>query len=160
MRKVTPFLWFDNNAEEAAKFYTATFKNSKIKDIAKYDKGGAEASGRPLGSVMTVSFEIEGQEFVGLNGGPVFKFSPAVSFMVTCETQEEIDRLWEKLAKGGQEQQCGWITDKFGVTWQICPSGLDKMLQDKDKKKAERAWKAMVQMVKLDIKKLRKAYEG
>jgi predicted 3-demethylubiquinone-9 3-methyltransferase (glyoxalase superfamily) len=121
IQKITPHLWFENNAEEAATFYTSIFKNSKITDIIHYGESAAEVSGRPKGTVMTVIFELEGQQFMALNGGPVFKFSPAISFLVKCETQEEVDHLWEKLSKGEETEQCGWLKDKFGVSWQIVP---------------------------------------
>jgi predicted 3-demethylubiquinone-9 3-methyltransferase (glyoxalase superfamily) len=154
-QKITHHLWFDNNAEEAAKFYTSIFKNSKIIGITHYGESAAEVSGRPKGTVMTVRFELEGQEFMALNGGPLFKFSPAISFLVSCETQEEVDNLWEKLS---EVEQCGWLKDKFGVSWQIVPNVLGEMVQDKDAKKSERVIKAMLQMKKLDIQGLRKAY--
>ena len=161
MQKIIPFLWFDNNAEEAAKFYTSIFKNSKIMDIDYYGESAAEVSGRPKGTVMTVTFELEGQRFMALNGGPIFKFSPAISFFVNCQTQEEVDDLWEKLSEGGGEkEQCGWLKGKFGVSWQIVPNVLGEMLQDKDLKKSERVMKAMLQMKKIDIQGLRKAYAG
>jgi predicted 3-demethylubiquinone-9 3-methyltransferase (glyoxalase superfamily) len=160
MQKITPHLWFDNNAEEAAKFYTSIFKNSRIVDIARYGEAAAEVSGRPKGTVMTVVFELEGQSFMALNGGPVFKFSPAISFLVSCETQEEVDDLWEKLSEGGETEQCGWLKDKYGVSWQIVPNVLGEMLLDKDAKKSERVWQAMLQMKKIDIQGLKKAYTG
>ena len=161
IQKITPFLWFDNNAEEAAKFYTSIFKNSKIIDIAHYGESAAEVSGRPKGTVMTVTFELEGQRFMALNGGPIFKFSPATSFFVNCQTQEEVDDLWEKLSEGGEREQSGWwLKDKFGVSWQIVPNVLGEMLQDKDVKKSERVMKAMLQMKKIDIEGFRKAYTG
>jgi predicted 3-demethylubiquinone-9 3-methyltransferase (glyoxalase superfamily) len=160
MQKITPMLWFDNQAEEAARFYTSIFKNSKVKTITRYGDAGAKASGRPKGSVMTVDFEIEGQEFVGLNGGPIFKFSEAISFVVNCETQKEIDELWAKLtAGGGQPGPCGWLKDKFGLSWQVVPTVLSELMQDKDPKKAERAMAAMLKMTKLDIKALEQAAE-
>lgn len=159
MQKITPFLWFDNKAEEAVNFYVSIFKNSKIGSIARYGEAGAEVSGRPKGTVMTVTFQIEGQEFVALNGGPIFTFSPAISFVVNCETQEEVDRLWEKLSEGGEREQCGWLKDKYGVSWQIVPTVLGEMLQDKDAEKSERVMKAMLQMNKIDIEGLKKAYE-
>ncbi len=159
MQKITPFLWFDNNAEEAVNFYVSIFKNSKIGNIARYGEAGAEVSGRPKGAVMTVTFQLEGQEFVALNGGPIFNFSPAISFVVNCETQEEVDRLWEKLSEGGEREQCGWLKDKYGVSWQIVPTVLGEMLQDKDAEKSERVMKAMLQMNKIDIEGLKKAYE-
>jgi predicted 3-demethylubiquinone-9 3-methyltransferase (glyoxalase superfamily) len=134
MQKITPHLWFEDNAEEAAKFYTSIFRNSRITDITHYGESAAEVSGRPKGSVMTITFELEGQQFTALNGGPIFKFSPAISFLVSCETQQEVDSLWEKLSGGGQVEQCGWLKDKFGVSWQIVPNILAKMIQDKDAK--------------------------
>ncbi len=127
-QKITPFLWFDDQAEEAAKFYTSIFPNSKIFNVARYDEAGAKASGRPAGSAMTVEFELEGQKFVALNGGPVFKFTEAISFVVNCESQEEVDKYWEKLTEGGEEGQCGWLKDKFGLSWQIVPTALSDML--------------------------------
>jgi predicted 3-demethylubiquinone-9 3-methyltransferase (glyoxalase superfamily) len=160
MQKITPCLWFDDKAEEAAKFYVSLFKNSKVGTVTRYGEAGAEVSGRPEGSVMTVTFEIEGQEFVALNGGPHFKFTEAVSFMVKCETQKEIDEMWEKLSQGGEKGQCGWLKDKYGVSWQIVVPVLDEMLQDKDAEKTERVMKALLQMNKLDIKALKEAYEG
>jgi predicted 3-demethylubiquinone-9 3-methyltransferase (glyoxalase superfamily) len=160
MQKITPDLWFDNSAEEAAKFYTSIFKNSKIIHIARYGEAGAKVSGRPKGTVMTVIFELEGQRFMALNGGPIFKFSPAISFLVNCETQEEVDELWEKLSEGGEKEQCGWLKDKYGVSWQIVPNALGEMLQDKDAKKSERVMEAMLQMKKIDIDSLKKAYAG
>ena len=160
MQKITPFLWFDNNAEEAAKYYISIFKNSKIIDIVHYGESGAEASGRPEGTVMIVTFELEGQRFMALNGGPVFKFSPAISFLVNCNTQEEVDELWEKLSEGGEKEQCGWLKDKFGASWQIVPNVLGEMLQDRDAKKSERVMEALLQMKKIDIQGLRKAYAG
>jgi predicted 3-demethylubiquinone-9 3-methyltransferase (glyoxalase superfamily) len=164
MKKITPFLWFDNQAEEAANFYVAVFSarhgNSKINNITRYDAAGSEASGRPAGSVMTVEFLVAGQEFVALNGGSHFQFSGAISFVVNCETQEEIDYFWEALSSGGEKGQCGWINrDKFGVTWQIVPAALGKMLSDKDPEKSQRVMKAMLKMNKLDVKALREAYE-
>ena len=162
MQKITPCLWFDDKAEEAAKFYASIFKNSKIGDVIHYGKEGYEIHGREEGSVLTVDFEIEGQKFVALNGGPIFKFNEAISFQVHCETQEEVDYYWEKLSEGGDEkaQQCGWLKDKYGVSWQIVPIVLIKMLKDKDTKKSERVMKVMLQMHKLDINILKQAYEG
>jgi len=156
MQKLTPFLWFDDKAEEAVSFYTSIFKNSKIMSIARYGDAGAEVSGRPKGTVMTVAFQLEGQEFVALNGGPQFKFTEAISFVVNCQTQEEIDEYWKKLSAGGQEVQCGWLKDKYGLSWQIVPTILGEMLSDPDPKKAERVMKAMLQMKKIDIKSLAK----
>ena len=159
MQKITPHLWFEDNAEEAVKFYTSLFKNSRVLDITHYGESAAEVSGRPKETVMTVTFELEGQQFMALNGGPIFKFSPAISFLVSCETQQEVDNLWEKLSEGGEQEQCGWLKDKFGVSWQIVPNILGKMIHDKDANKSERVIKAMLQMKKLDIQGLRKAYE-
>jgi len=161
MQKISPCLWFDDQGEEAAKFYTSIFKDSKIGDVTRYGKEGYEIHGREEGTVMTVEFEIEGQKFLALNGGPIFKFNEAISFQVYCETQEEVDYYWEKLSEGGDEkaQQCGWLKDKYGVSWQIVPVVLTKMLQDKDAKKSQRVMKALLQMRKLDIKTLTEAYE-
>jgi predicted 3-demethylubiquinone-9 3-methyltransferase (glyoxalase superfamily) len=159
MQKITPFLWFDNQSEEAVNFYTSIFKNSKIGSVARYGDEGAEVSGQPKGSVMTVAFELEGQKFVALNGGPHFTFSPAISFVVNCETQEEVDELWEKLSEGGEKQRCAWLTDKYGVSWQIVPTVLVEMLHDKDAEKAKRVMNAMLQMDKIDIAGLKQAYE-
>jgi predicted 3-demethylubiquinone-9 3-methyltransferase (glyoxalase superfamily) len=162
MQKITPCLWFDDKAKEAAKFYASIFKNSKIGDVTYYGKEGFEIHRKEEGSVLTVDFEIEGQKFVALNGGPIFKFNEAISFQVHCETQEEVDYYWEKLSEGGDEkaQQCGWLKDKYGVSWQIVPIVLYKMLKDKDTEKSERVMKAMLQMHKLDINVLEQAYEG
>ena len=157
MQKITPFLWFDDQAEEAVKFYTSIFKNSGIGKIARYDKAGEKASGQRAGSVMTVEFQLEGQEFLALNGGPHFKFTEAVSFVVSCKTQAEVDRFWKKLSAGGQEVQCGWLKDKYGLSWQIVPTVLSELLSDKDAAKAHRVMQAMLKMVKLDIKKLKQA---
>jgi predicted 3-demethylubiquinone-9 3-methyltransferase (glyoxalase superfamily) len=157
MQKITPFLWFNDNAEEAVKFYTSIFKNSKIGKIARYDEAGEKASGRPRGSVMTVEFQLEGQEFVALNGGPHFKFTEAISFVVNCETQEEVDYYWEKLSAGGEEVQCGWLKDKYGLSWQIVPTVLGELLSDKDAATSQRVMQAMLKMVKLDVKKLKQA---
>jgi len=159
MQKITPCLWFDSQAEEAAKYYVSIFKNSKIGNITRYGDAGAEVSGRPKGSVMTVTFEIEGQEFMALNGGPHFTFSEAISLMVKCMTQKEIDEMWEKLSRGGEEGPCGWLKDKYGLSWQIVSPEWDEMLQDKDVKKSEKVMKAFLQMTKPDIKTLRQAYE-
>ena len=161
MQKISPCLWFDDQGEEAAKFYTSIFKDSKIGDVTRYGKEGYEIHGREEGTVMTVEFEIEGQKFLALNGGPIFKFNEAISFQVYCETQEEVDYYWEKLSEGGDEkaQQCGWLKDKYGVSWQIVPTILIKMLKDKDSEKSQRVMKAMLQMHKLDISTLKKAYD-
>jgi predicted 3-demethylubiquinone-9 3-methyltransferase (glyoxalase superfamily) len=156
MQKVTPFLWFDGNAGEAAEFYKSVFKDVKILETRYY----SEAGPLPKGTVLTVTFELFGQKFVALNGGPHYQFTPAVSFFVSCETQEELDGYWDRLAEGGSPQQCGWITDKFGVTWQIVPKILFEMLQDKDGARAARVMRAMFQMVKLDIAGLKRAYEA
>lgn len=160
MQKITPFLWYDDKAEEAANSYVSVFKNSKIGRITRYDEAGAKAAGRPKGTVMTIEFQLDGQDFVALNGGPHFKFTEAVSFVVNCETQEEVDKFWEKLSDGGQEVQCGWLKDKYGLSWQVVPTVLSEMLQDKDPAKSQRVMKAMLQMKKLDIKTLKQAYEG
>ncbi|HEY5812182.1 MAG TPA: VOC family protein [Terrimicrobiaceae bacterium] len=159
MQKITPCLWFDDKAEEAAHFYTSLFENSKIKSLARYGEAGAAASGRPKGTVMTVLFELEGQEFMGLNGGPHFTFSPAISLMVNCKTQEEIDELWDKLSEGGGKDQCGWLRDKYGVSWQIVPAVLGELVQENDAEKSERVMKALLQMDKLEIETLRQAAE-
>jgi len=159
MQKVTPFLRFDSNVEEAVNFYVSVFPNSKIETITRYGPAAAEAVGRPEGTVLTILFELNGQKFMALNGGPVFTFSPAISFMVDCRTQEEVDKLWEKLSEGGEIQQCGWLQDRYGVSWQIVPTGLGEMLQDKDAEKSERVMRAMLQMKKLDIRTLEQAYE-
>jgi predicted 3-demethylubiquinone-9 3-methyltransferase (glyoxalase superfamily) len=156
MQKITPFLWFDSQAEEAVQFYTSIFKDSKLGTIARYGDAGPG----PKGSVMTASFQIEGQEFVALNGGPMYKFTPAISFVVNCETQEEVDYYWERLSQGGAEVHCGWVTDKYGVSWQIVPTILNRLLQDKDPAKAKRVMQAMLPMIKLDIARLQQAYDG
>ena len=163
MPTITPFLWFEDQAEEAAKFYTSVFKNSKVGKILRYGEEATKVSqsGRPVGSVLTVEFELEGQKITALNGGPVFKFNEAISFVVNCETQEEVDYFWERLtAEGGQESECGWLKDKFGLSWQVVPRALIDMLHDKDPKKSERVMKAMLQMQKLDVKTLKEAYGG
>ena len=159
-QKITPFLWFDDKAEEAAKFYTSIFKNSKIGKITRYEEEAAKPSGRPVGSVMTVEFQLEGQEFVGINGGPIFKFTEAVSFVVNCETQEEVDYYWSKLSAGGEESRCGWLKDKFGLSWQVVPVVIGEMLADQDRAKAKRVMHAILQMDKIDIPTLKKAYDG
>ncbi len=155
MPKISPFLWFDDKAEEAANFYISIFKNSRITSVARYGEAGPGAKG----SVMTIAFHLDGQDFVGLNGGPHYTLSPAISFWINCETQEEVDHYWDNLSAGGQALQCGWLTDKFGVTWQVVPSILPKLLQDKDPQKSQRVMKAMLQMVKLDIAALKQAYD-
>lgn len=155
MQKITPFLWFDGKAEEAAHFYTSIFKNSKIVDLMRY----GEAGPAPKGTVMSATFELDGQKFIALNGGPMFTFSPAISFFVNCETQDEVDSLWEKLSEGGEKQRCGWLKDKYGISWQIIPTVLGQLLQDKDPEKSKRVMNAMLKMDKLDIAGLRQAYE-
>jgi len=150
-QKITPFLWFDTQAEEAAKLYTSIFKNSKVGKVSYYGKATEEVSGKAAGSVMTVEFELESQKFVALNGGPEFKFTEAISFAVSCETQEEVDTFWNQLSEGGEEGQCGWLKDRYGISWQIVPTRLDEMLQDKDAKKAERVMEAMLKMKKIDL---------
>jgi predicted 3-demethylubiquinone-9 3-methyltransferase (glyoxalase superfamily) len=158
MQKITPFLWFDNQAEEAVNFYASVFKNSKIGNMARYDEASAAAAGRPKGSVMTASFELEGQEFIALNGGPHFKFSEAISFVISCETQKEIDYYWGKLSSnGGQEGQCGWLKDKYGLSWQIIPSSLSKLIAGPDKEKSKRAMGALMKMKRLVIADLENA---
>ena len=156
MQKITPFLWFDTQAEEAAKFYISIFRNSKITGTTRY----GEAGPGPKGSVMTVAFNLDGQDFVALNGGPQFKFTEAVSFVANCETQQEVDDFWEKLSAGGQRSRCGWLKDKFGLSWQVVPTVLGQPLQDKDPAKSRRVMEAMLQMDKLDIKKLKQAHAG
>jgi predicted 3-demethylubiquinone-9 3-methyltransferase (glyoxalase superfamily) len=162
VQRIAPCLWFDNQAEEAAKFYTSIFKNSKIVKIARYGEAGHEVHGRPAGTVMTVAFELDGQAFTALNGGPIFKFNEAISFQVNCETQEEVDYYWEKLSEGGDKkaQQCGWLKDKYGASWQVVPRVLSEMMSDPDVEKSGRAMKAMLQMKKLDIGELKRAYAG
>ena len=155
MQKITPFLWFDDQAEEAANFYVSIFKNSKIVNIARYGEAGPGLAG----TVMTVTFQLEGQEFIALNGGPQFKFTEAISFSVDCKTQEEVDELWEKLSEGGEEGPCGWLKDKYGLSWQINPTVLGEMLSDPDPEKSQRVMKAMLQMKKIDIAGLKQAYE-
>jgi len=156
VQKITPFLWYDNNAEEAVSLYISVFKNSKITDITRYGDAGPG----PKGSVMTIAFQLEGQDFIALNGGPMFKFTEAISLSVDCKTQQEVDELWEKLSAGGQPGQCGWLKDKFGLSWQIVPSALVEMLQDQDAEKSNRVMQAMMQMRKIDITRLRRAYEN
>jgi predicted 3-demethylubiquinone-9 3-methyltransferase (glyoxalase superfamily) len=156
MQKITPFLWFDTQAEEAAKFYVSIFKDSKIKNISRYGDAGPG----PKGSVMTVAFQLDGQDFIALNGGPHFKFTEAISFSVDCKTQEEIDQFWEKLSHGGEEGPCGWLKDKYGLSWQINPTVLGEMLRDPDPKKSKRVMEAVLKMKKIDIKKLKGAYDG
>ena len=159
MQKITPFLWFDDKAEEAANFYVSVFKNSKIGGITRYDEEGAKAAARPKGTVMTVEFQLDGQEFTALNGGPHFKFTEATSFVVNCETQEEVDRFWAKLSEGGEKSRCGWLKDRYGLSWQVVPTVLGELFQSKNAERSERVMKAMLQMDKLDIKTLKQAYE-
>ena len=156
MQKITPFLWFDGKAEEAMNFYISIFKNSKILSVTRY----GEAGPGPKGTVMTAKFALNGQEFVALNGGPQFTFTEAISFVVNCETQQEVDELWEKLSPGGQKSRCGWLKDKYGLSWQVVPTALVEMLQDKDAKKSNRVMQAMLQMNKIEIETLRRAYHA
>jgi len=156
MPKISPFLWFDTQAEEAAKFYVSIFKNSKIVNIARYGDAGPG----PKGSVMTVVFQLDGQEFIALNGGPHFKFTEAISFSVDCKTQQEVDEYWSRLTEGGQEVQCGWLKDKYGLSWQINPTVLGEMLSDPDPQKSKRVMEAMLKMKKIEIGELNRAYEG
>lgn len=156
MQKITPFLWFDGKAEEAMNFYVSIFKNSKVGNITRY----GEAGPGPKGAVMSATFQLDGQEFFALNGGPHFTFTPAISFFVNCETQQEVDELWEKLSAGGEKNRCGWLKDKYGLSWQIIPSALGKMLHDKDAEKSKRVMNAMLQMEKIDIAGLKQAYDG
>jgi predicted 3-demethylubiquinone-9 3-methyltransferase (glyoxalase superfamily) len=160
LQRITPFLWFDSQAEEAARFYTGIFKNSRIVTVARYGDAGQEVHGRPAGSVMTVEFELEGLRFAALNGGPLFTFTEAVSFVVNCETQEEVDYYWEKLAPDPSGGQCGWLKDKFGLSWQIVPRPLIEMVMSPEREKAQRAFTAMLRMKKLDIAAARRAFEG
>jgi predicted 3-demethylubiquinone-9 3-methyltransferase (glyoxalase superfamily) len=158
MQKITPFLWFDDQAEQAVKVYASIFKNSKVGRILRYGEEAAKTTGRPVGSVLTIEFELQGQKFVALNGGPLFKFNESISFVVNCETQEEVDYFWEKLtADGGHGSQCGWLKDKFGVSWQVVPTVLIDMLHDKDPRKSDRVMQTMLQMQKIDINKLKEA---
>jgi predicted 3-demethylubiquinone-9 3-methyltransferase (glyoxalase superfamily) len=154
--QITPFLWFDNNAEEAVNFYVSSFTNSKVLNVKRYGDAGPG----PKGSVMGLTFQLEGQQFDALNGGPHFKFTPAISLFVSCETQEEVDTLWEKLLAGGKAQQCGWLTDRFGLSWQIIPRTLGALLDDPDPEKSSRVMRAMMKMVKIDIAELRRAHDG
>jgi predicted 3-demethylubiquinone-9 3-methyltransferase (glyoxalase superfamily) len=154
MQKITPFLWFDGKAEEAMRFYVSIFKNSKVGSITRYGDAGPG----PKGTVMVVTFQLDGQEFIALNGGPQFTFSPAISLVVNCETQGEVDAFWEKLSEGGEKLQCGWLKDKYGLSWQIVPTVLGEMMQDKDEEKSQRVMKAMLQMNKIDIDRLKQAY--
>jgi predicted 3-demethylubiquinone-9 3-methyltransferase (glyoxalase superfamily) len=160
LQRITPFLWFDDQAEEAARFYVSIFKDSRITSVVRYDDAAAKASGRPKGSVMTVAFELDGQPFTALNGGPHFKFTEAISLVVNCETQEDVDHFWGKLSAGGQEVQCGWLKDRYGVSWQVVPIILIEMLQDKDPEKSKRVMAAILKMTKLSVEGLKNAYEG
>jgi predicted 3-demethylubiquinone-9 3-methyltransferase (glyoxalase superfamily) len=162
IQKITPCLWFDHQAEEAARFYTTIFENSQIVSMTRYGEAGREIHGKPAGTVMTVAFELDGQAFTALNGGPVFTFNAAISFQVSCETQAEVDYFWEQLSTGGDEQaqQCGWLKDRYGVSWQIVPKVLLEMIQDPDAAKSQRVMQALLQMKKLDIATLRRAHEG
>lgn len=160
MEKIHPCLWFDGNAEEAANFYASIFKNSKIGVVSRYGEDAAKASGRPAGSAMVVMFQLDGQDFMGLNGGPQFKFSEAISFVVNCETQEEVDHYWDKLSAGGRPDRCGWLKDKFGVSWQIVPTALAKLMSDPDPQKRNRVMQALLKMDKLDIAALQRAYNS
>src|SRR5512145_3189059 len=160
IQKITPCLWFDTEAEEAAKIYVSIFKDYRIRSVNRYSKGGQEVHGKPAGSVMAVEFEIEGQKFVGLNGGPQFKFDEAISFQIHCRNQEEVDYYWNRLTEGGKEVACGWLKDKFGLSWQVVPTALLEMLSDKDPAKTERVTNAFMKMKKFDIEKLRRAFEG
>ncbi len=155
MQKITPFLWFDNKAEEAANFYVSIFKNSKVVNVVRYGDAGPG----PKGTVMIVTFQLDGQDFTALNGGPQFTFSPAISLVVDCKTQQEVDELWERLSEGGEKQQCGWLTDKYGLSWQIVPSILPELMQSNDEKKSQNVMKAMLQMTKIDIQRLQQAYD-
>ncbi len=155
MQKITPFLWFNDNLEEAINFYASIFKNSKIGNVTRY----GEAGPGPKGTVMSATFELEGQEFYALNGGPMFKFTEAISFFINCETQQEVDELWEKLSEGGEKSRCGWLKDKYGLSWQVIPTALGKMLGDKDPEKSKRVMQAMMQMSKIDIAALKQAYD-
>ncbi len=161
-QKITPCLWFDDQAEEAVEFYTTIFRNSRIVKTTRYGEAGYDVHGKPAGTVMAVAFELDGQAFTALNGGPMFKFNEAISFQVNCETQEEVDYFWEKLTEDGDEkaQQCGWLKDKYGVSWQIVPAVLLEMIDDPNSEKSQRAMKAMLQMKKIDIDTLKQAYDG
>ena len=156
MKKITPFLWFNGNAEEAMNFYVSVFKNSKILGVTRYGDAGPG----PKGTIMTANFELNGQEFVALNGGPQYTFSPAVSFVAHCESQQEVDELWGRLSEGGREDMCGWVTDKYGLTWQVVPTALIQMLNDKDARKSKSVMQAMLQMKKIDVPTLKRAYDA
>lgn len=156
MQRITPFLWFEYQAEEAVSFYTSVFKNSKVKNVSRYGETGPG----PKGTVMTINFELDGQEFMALNGGPEFKFTEAISFVVNCKNQDEVDHYWERLSEGGQKIECGWLKDRYGLAWQVTPTILGELLTDKDAAKRERVMKAMLQMKKIDIEELKNAAEG
>ena len=162
LQRITPCLWFDDQAEEAADFYTSIFKDSRIVEVVRYGEAGNEIHGRTPGSVMTITFQLDGQDFIALNGGPVFNFNEAISLQVRCDSQKEVDYYWEKLCEGGDDeaQQCGWLKDKFGVSWQVTPVALLEMLQDPDQVKSQRATEAMLRMKKFDLEVLKRAYEG
>lgn len=160
MQKITPHLWFDTQAEEAANFYVSVFKDAKLGAVSRYSQAGQDIHKMPVGSVMTVQFEIEGQTFLALNGGPIFHFNEAISFMVNCETQEEIDYYWDKLSAVPEAEQCGWLKDKFGVSWQVVPTGMAEMLSNPDSDKTQRAMATFMQMKKIDIEQLQQAYNG
>ena len=160
MKGITPCLWFDSQAEEAARFYTSVFKNSRVGSISHYGDSGSKAAGRPRGSVMMVEFEIAGQKFLGLNGGPHFKFTEAISLMITCENQQEIDEYWARLSEGGSEGQCGWLKDKYGLSWQVVPTEMSEMIRENDPEKMERVMAAVLTMKKLDLEALKRAAEG
>lgn len=162
IQRITPCLWFDDQAEEAVEFYTRIFRNSKILNVLRYGEAGHEIHGRPAGTVMTVAFQLDGQEFTALNGGPVFRFNEAISFQISCETQEEVDDYWERLSEGGDAtaQQCGWLKDRYGVSWQVVPRALIEMISDPDSERSGRAMQAMLQMKKIDIGELRRAHGG
>lgn len=160
MQKITPCLWFDSQAEEAVKFYTSLIKNSEVLNINYYDEASSKASGQPQGSVLTVKFTLDGHELLALNGGPQFKFSEAISLIINCDTQEEINTLWEKLSEGGEKQPCGWLKDKYGLSWQVVPASLDRLVNDPDPAKSHRVMAALMQMKKIDIKTLEDAYQG
>ena len=160
MQKITPCLWFDSNAEEAVNFYSSIFKNSKIGNISRYGEAGYEIHGKPAGTVLTIEFELNGQAFTALNGGPIFRFNEAISFQVSCESQKELDYYWEKLSEGGKKSRCGWLKDKFGFSWQVVPTALPKLLQHKDPERSKKVMQAMMQMDKIDINVLKEAAEA
>lgn len=159
MQKITPCLWFDGNAEEAVNFYVSTFSNARVTDVSRFGKEASEASGQPEGTVMVMNFEVEGETIMALNGGGRFQFSPAISLLVNCESQKEVDHLWDRLSDGGETMQCGWLTDRFGVTWQIVPSKLSELMSDPDPEKSKAVMHAMLQMTRLDINELQRAHD-